>query len=88
MSIENGARFIRKLREDPTLRQRVLNAGDDAFVRVSAAAGASASAYDVVAALTRQLDAEAAAAASGREPVTKAVKAPVKAAVKAKPGRK
>lgn len=67
MSIENGARFIRRLREDPALRQKVLSGGSDAFLQASVAAGASASAYDVVAALTKQIEAEAAAKASGKK---------------------
>ena len=56
MSIENGARFIRRLRGDRALRERILAAGADAFLAVTAAAGASASAYDVVAALAREVD--------------------------------
>ena len=55
MSIENGARFIRRLREDATLRERVMRAGADGFQNVAAAAGASASAYDVVAALAQEV---------------------------------
>jgi hypothetical protein len=57
MSIENGARFIRRLRDDKALRERTLDAGADGFLAVTAAAGASASAYDVVAALVREIDA-------------------------------
>ena len=67
MSIENGARFIRRLREDATLRQKVLSEGGAGFLSTSAGAGASASAYDVVAALTKQIEAEAADRISGRK---------------------
>ena len=67
MSIENGARFIRRLQEDPALRANVLQGGADRFLQASAAAGASASAYDVVAALTKQIETEAAARASGKK---------------------
>ncbi len=56
MSIENGERFIRVLRSDQSLRDRVREAGGDGFNEVSAAAGASCSAYDVVVALLRQLE--------------------------------
>jgi len=59
MSIENGARFIRKLKEDPELRRKVLAGGADGFLAATADAGASASAYDVVAALTKAIEAEA-----------------------------
>lgn len=67
MSIENGERFIRRLREDPALRAKVLQGGADSFLQASAGAGASASAYDVVAAMTKQIEAEAAARASGKK---------------------
>ena len=56
MSIENGARFVRRLRGDAELRAKVLRAGDAGFQNLTAAAGASASAYDVVAALARELE--------------------------------
>ena len=56
MSIENGERFIRALRSDESLRNKVRAAGPDGFLKVSAAAGASCSAYDVVAALLRQIE--------------------------------
>ncbi len=59
MSIENGARFMRKLREDPALREKVLAGGADGFLQATAGAGASASAYDVVAALVKAMEAEA-----------------------------
>ena len=56
MSIENGERFIRALESDAKLRDSVRAAGAEGFLEVSAAAGASCSAYDVVAALLRQLE--------------------------------
>ncbi len=56
MSIENGERFIRALKSDDSLRDRVRAAGPDGFPRISAEAGASCSAYDVVAALLRQME--------------------------------
>ena len=62
MSIENGARFMRKLRDDPALRQKVLAGGAEGFLQATADAGASASAYDVVAALVKAMEAEAPAA--------------------------
>lgn len=55
MSIENGERLIRMMKADPELAQRVAGAGADRFEEVSAEAGASATAYDVVAALVREL---------------------------------
>lgn len=56
MSIENGERFIRALESDESLRDKVRAAGSDGFLEVSAEAGASCSAYDVVAALLRQIE--------------------------------
>ncbi len=56
MSIENGERFIRALESDEALRDKVRAAGSDGFLEVSAEAGASCSAYDVVAALLRQIE--------------------------------
>jgi len=56
MSIENGERFIRALKSDPSLRDKVRSAGSAGFNGVSAAAGASCSTYDVVAALLRQIE--------------------------------
>ncbi len=65
MSIENGARFLRRMRKDAALREQVVRAGADGFLEASAAAGASASAYDVVVALAREID--SANAATGRK---------------------
>ena len=56
MSIENGERFIRALKSDQALRDRVRAEGRENFTAVSAAAGASCDAYDVVAALLRQIE--------------------------------
>ncbi len=56
MSIENGERFIRALKSDQALRDKVRDVGSEGFLEVSAGAGASCSAYDVVAALLRQME--------------------------------
>jgi len=56
VSIENGERFIRALQSDQALRDRVRKEGRENFTAVSAAAGASCDAYDVVAALLRQIE--------------------------------
>ena len=55
MSIENGERLIRLIKADPELAARVAAAGDDDFEEVTAEAGASATPYDVIAALVREL---------------------------------
>ena len=56
MSIENGERFIRALRADQVLRDKIKAEGRDNFTAISAAAGASCDAFDVVAALLRQIE--------------------------------
>ena len=56
MSIENGERFIRALKADQALRDNVRAEGRDDFTAISAAAGASCDAYDVVAALLREIE--------------------------------
>ena len=56
MSIENGERFMPALESDESLREKVKVAGPDGFLSVSAEAGASCSAHDVVAALLRKLE--------------------------------
>ncbi len=56
MSIENGERFIRALQADAALRDKVKAEGRDNFTAISAAAGASCDAFDVVAALLRQIE--------------------------------
>ena len=56
MSIENGERFIRALKADQTLRDKVRAEGRENLTTISAAAGASCDAFDVVAALLRQIE--------------------------------
>ncbi len=56
MSIENGERFIRALQGDRALREKVRAEGRSNFTAISAAAGASCDAYDVAAALLRQIE--------------------------------
>ena len=56
MSIENGERFIRALKADQALRDQVRAEGRDNFTAISAAAGASCDAFDLVAALLRQIE--------------------------------
>jgi hypothetical protein len=58
MSVENAERFVRFLREDAELRSKVNTAGWEAFQEVSAAAGASCTTFEVVAALIREMDAD------------------------------
>jgi hypothetical protein len=58
MSIENGERFIRLMKSDPELRERVKGEGWKRFGEVSAKAGASCTTYEVVAALIREIEAE------------------------------
>lgn len=58
MSIENGARFLRRLREDKALREQVRQVSAEPFESVTAAAGASCSAAEVVAAIARELEGE------------------------------
>jgi hypothetical protein len=55
MSIENGERLIRLIKADPALAERVAQAGPDDFEQVTAEAGASATPYDVIRALVREL---------------------------------
>ncbi len=56
MSIENGERFLRKLRADAQLREQVKAAGPAAFESVSASADASATAWEVVVAAIREIE--------------------------------
>ncbi|MGI9325125.1 MAG: hypothetical protein ACR2PZ_07890 [Pseudomonadales bacterium] len=58
MSIENGARFLRRLRDDANLRAQVRRIGEEPFEAISAAAGASCSAAEVIAAIARELESE------------------------------
>lgn len=54
MSIENGERLIRMMKTDPELAARIAAAGPEQFEQLSEEAGASATAYDVVAAMVRE----------------------------------
>lgn len=56
MSVENGERFIRLLKEDPALRAKVRKEGESAFLALSAEAQASCTPYEVVSAMIRDLD--------------------------------
>ena len=56
MSIENGERFIRKLKDDGALREKVRAAGEHGFLKVSAAADASCTPFEVVAAFLREME--------------------------------
>lgn len=56
MSVENGERFIRLLKSDPELREKVRQEGWEHFLDVSAAAGASCTTFEVVAALIREIE--------------------------------
>ena len=56
MSIENGERFIRLLKEDKVLREKVREEGDSNFLAISAAADASCTPFEVVAALLREME--------------------------------
>jgi predicted ribosomally synthesized peptide with nif11-like leader len=51
MSVENADRFIRFVKEDPSLIQKVKSAGPENFEQVTAEAGASCTAYDFVCAV-------------------------------------
>ncbi|MBH80860.1 MAG: hypothetical protein CMQ49_10175 [Gammaproteobacteria bacterium] len=56
MSVENAERFVRFLAADASLREKVNAAGWEGFQDVSAAAGASCTSFEVVAALVRRYD--------------------------------
>ena len=56
MSVENGERFIRLLKSDPTLREQVKSEGWEQFQEVSARAGASCTTFEVVAAMIREIE--------------------------------
>lgn len=55
MSVENAERLIRFMKSDPALQHKVKAAGPDKFEDVTAEAGASCSAYDVVCAVVDTL---------------------------------
>ena len=56
MSVENGERFIRMLKDNADLRKKVRAAGDTGFIELSTAAGASCTTFEVVSAMVRQLE--------------------------------
>jgi predicted ribosomally synthesized peptide with nif11-like leader len=53
MSVENAERFIRFMKEDDGLKEKVRTCGPKEFTAVANAAGASCTAYEVVCALAR-----------------------------------
>ncbi|MGA0839279.1 MAG: Nif11-like leader peptide family natural product precursor [Pseudomonadales bacterium] len=53
MSIENAERFLRRMRESAELQEQVRSAGPDGFESVTAAAGASCTAYELACAVAR-----------------------------------
>lgn len=55
MSIENAARLVRFMEKDAALRDKVMSAGNDKFEQITAEAGASCTAYQVVQSLTKQM---------------------------------
>jgi hypothetical protein len=58
MSVENGARFARLLEQDPALRNKVRDQGEEAFLSISADAQASCTPFEVVSAILKKMDAE------------------------------
>jgi len=54
MSVENAERFIRFMKEDDDLKEKVRKAGPENFEAVTAAAGASCTAYEVACAIARE----------------------------------
>ena len=56
MSVENGERFIRLLKEDPKLRRQVRERGEEAFLQISAGSQASCTPFEVVSAMIRNMD--------------------------------
>jgi len=58
MSIENGARLLRQLRDNGTVRERLRTIGGESFEAISAELGASCTAAEVVAALAREIEGE------------------------------
>jgi len=59
LSIENGARLLRRLRSDAGARQKLRVIGTEKFEDISAELGASCTAAEVVAALARESEGEA-----------------------------
>lgn len=58
MSIENGERMLRFMEKDAKLRKQVSEAGAEKFQEVTAEAGASCTAYEVVRAMIRRKDSQ------------------------------
>jgi hypothetical protein len=56
MSVENGERFIRLLRDDADLRKRVRQEGEAAFLALSAESQASCTPFEAVSAMLREMD--------------------------------
>jgi hypothetical protein len=56
MSIENGERFLRLLKNNPELREQVKKSGPAAFETLSASAGASSTSWEVVVAAIREIE--------------------------------
>lgn len=59
MSIENGERFLRMLKDNAELRQQVKKFGPSAFETLSAGAGASSTSWEVVVAAIREIESKA-----------------------------
>ena len=57
MSVENGARFARLLEQDPELRKKVRDLGEDEFLSISADSQASCTPFEVVSAMLKNMDA-------------------------------
>lgn len=58
MSVENGERFIRLLKQDPELRHKVRDLGEGGFLGISAESQASCTPFEVVSAMLREMDAD------------------------------
>jgi hypothetical protein len=56
VSIENAERFLRRLEADSGLQAEVGSVGPDGFEAVTAAAGASCTAYELACAVVRQIE--------------------------------
>ncbi|MBM4202569.1 MAG: hypothetical protein FJ194_00265 [Gammaproteobacteria bacterium] len=56
MSIENGERFLRLLKNNAQLREQVKKHGPAAFETLSASSGASSTSWEVVVAAIREIE--------------------------------
>ena len=56
MSVQNADRLIRFMKDDKDLQKKVLQSGPENFEAVTAEAGASCTAYDLVCAVAKALD--------------------------------